>query len=115
MSPKSSTDNMSDQQKDIEQNKVMAVIAYLWIFCLIPLVAKKDSPYAQFHAKQGVVLALAWFIIWIVGIIPLLGWLVFFFGSIILLVVNLIAIIKAFNGEMWEIPYLHQYVKLLNL
>ncbi len=43
-------------QKDVEENKIMAVIAYFGILCLIPLLAKKDSPYAQFHAKQGLVL-----------------------------------------------------------
>ena len=104
-----------NHQQDIEDNRALAVIGYLWIFCLIPLLAKKSSPYAQFHAKQGVILALAWFFLWVIGIVPLLGWLIFFFGSIALMVVNLIAIIKAWHGEEWEIPHLYQYVKVLNL
>jgi uncharacterized membrane protein len=103
------------RERDVEDNRILAVIAYLWIFCLIPLLARRDSPYAQFHAKQGVVLAIAWFLVWVVGIIPLLGWLAFFFGSLVLVVVNLMAIIKAYSGEEWKIPYLHQYVKVLNL
>ena len=107
------SENSSD--RDVQNNRVISVIAYLWIFCVIPLVARKSSPYAQFHAKQGVVLALAWFAVWIIGVIPILGWLVFFFGSLILLVVNLIAIIKAWHGERWKIPYLYDYVKVLNL
>ena len=101
--------------KDVRNNRALAGLAYFWIFALVPLLIKKDSPYAQFHAKQGVVLALAWFLVWVVGIIPILGWLIFFFGSIILLVVNLMAIIKAWNGEEWKIPYLYDYVKVLNL
>lgn len=104
----------NNHEKDVEANRVLAIIAYLWIFCIIPLM-KKDSPYAQFHAKQGVVLALTWFLLWAIGIVPLLGWLIFIIGSPILMVVNLIAIIKAYSGEEWEIPYLYQYVKLLNL
>ena len=102
-------------EHDVDMNRALAVVAYLWIFCLVPLVAKKSSPYAQFHAKQGVVLALAWFFLWIIGIIPLLGWLIFFFGSIVLMVVNLLAIIKAWHGEEWRIPYLYDYVAKLNL
>ena len=65
--------------------------------------------------RQGIVLAIAWFLVWVIGIIPILGWLIFFFGSIILLVVNLMAIVKAWHGEEWKIPYLHDYVKVLNL
>lgn len=38
---------------DINQNKVMAVLSYFGILVLIPLLAKKDSKYAQYHAKQG--------------------------------------------------------------
>src|SRR3989338_2159022 len=78
------------REQDVERNHVLAAVAYLWIFCLVPLLTKKDSPYAQFHAKQGVVLALAWFALWVVGIFPILGWLVFFFGSIVLVIVNLL-------------------------
>ncbi|OGL87386.1 hypothetical protein A3I40_03790 [Candidatus Uhrbacteria bacterium RIFCSPLOWO2_02_FULL_48_12] len=93
----------------------MAVICYFWIFAFLPFLLKKDSPYVLFHAKQGIVLAIAWFLVWVIGIIPILGWLIFFFGSIILLVVNLMAIVKAWHGEEWKIPYLHDYVKVLNL
>src|SRR3989344_2351562 len=107
--------NQISRAEDIKSNRALAVIAYFWIFAIVPLLIRKNSPYAQFHAKQGVVLALAWFLVWVVGIIPILGWLIFFFGSIILLVVNLMAIIKAWNGERWKIPYLYDYVKVLNL
>ena len=37
--------------KDIEKNKIMAVLAY--IIFLIPLLAAKDSPFAKFHTNQG--------------------------------------------------------------
>jgi uncharacterized membrane protein len=39
---------------DIEQNKVMAILAY--IIFLIPLLVSKDSPYARYHTNQGLVL-----------------------------------------------------------
>jgi len=103
------------KQQDIEKNKALAIVSYLWILCIIPYVVKSNSEYVMFHAKQGIVLTIAWFILWIVGIVPLLGWLIFFFGSILLFVVNIVAIIKAWQGEEWKIPYLHQYVAKLNL
>ena len=100
---------------DAMDNRALGALAYFWIFCVIPLVAKKDSPFAQFHAKQGVVLAFAWFVLWMINIIPLLGTHVFIIGIIPLTAVNIMAIVKAWNGEKWEIPYLFHYVKMLNL
>ena len=46
----------SGSSKDVEENKAMAAIGYLGILFLIPLLANKDSPFAQYHAKQGMVL-----------------------------------------------------------
>jgi len=45
--------------EDIDKNKVMAVLSYIGLLVLIPIFAAKDSPYARFHANQGLVLLLA--------------------------------------------------------
>lgn len=100
---------MNFDKKDIDENKLIAALSYLGLLCLIPLLAKKDSKFAQEHGKQGLVLLIAWMVIWVVGIIPILGWIVGFIGSIVLLIVNLIALVKALMGEFWEIPVLGQY------
>lgn len=38
---------------DIQQNSGISVLSYFGILFLIPYLAKKDSKFAQFHAKQG--------------------------------------------------------------
>lgn len=43
---------------DVQNNKVMAVLAYIGILVLIPLFAAKESKYARFHTKQGLTLAI---------------------------------------------------------
>ncbi|MFA7286086.1 MAG: DUF4870 domain-containing protein [Patescibacteria group bacterium] len=98
-----------------QADRVLAVLSYLWIFFVVPLVLRPESAFIQFHAKQGIVVALAWFMLWVIGIVPLLGWLLFPVGSLLLLAVNVLAIVKAWQGEMWRIPYLHQYVARLGL
>ena len=40
-------------KKEIENGKVMAILAYLGILCLIPYFAEKDNKYVRFHAIQG--------------------------------------------------------------
>lgn len=39
--------------EDIAKNKVLCAIGYIPILFLIPLFACKDSPFARFHANQG--------------------------------------------------------------
>lgn len=68
-------------QADIEKNKVMAILAY--IFFLIPLLVAKDSKFAKYHTNQGLILFLFGFggsiALFIVNIIlmfiPVIGWL----------------------------------------
>jgi uncharacterized membrane protein len=51
--------DFTPEQADIQQNKAMAVIAYIGILVLIPILAAKDSRFARYHANQGLVLLLA--------------------------------------------------------
>jgi uncharacterized membrane protein len=96
---------------DVEANKTVAVLSYLSVLCLVPLLAKKDSKFCQFHAKQGLTLfiieIIATFIIWV----PFIGWLL----GLGLLVVCVMAIVRALNGEWWEIPYIYDWSKKFNL
>ena len=53
-------DNTSEfEQEDINQNKVMAVLAYIGILVLVPLLAAPNSKYARYHANQGLLLFIA--------------------------------------------------------
>lgn len=42
-------------EEDVKTNKVFGILAYFGILFLVPLLAAKDSPYARFHANQGLV------------------------------------------------------------
>lgn len=91
-----------------EQDKIMLVLSYLGILALIPLLTVKDSPYVQWHAKNGLVLGVGGGIAvsvigTILGFIPFLG----IIGCLLwpaFLAVNIIAIVKALRGERWRIP-----------
>ena len=45
--------------QDINDNKVMAILAYLSWLVIIPLLAAPKSKFARFHTNQGLVLAIA--------------------------------------------------------
>ncbi len=40
-------------EKDINDNKGIAILSYFGPLVLVPLLARKDSKYARFHANQG--------------------------------------------------------------
>lgn len=108
-------ENMPQNTKDIDENKLLAAIGYLGILCLVPLLGKKDSAFCQFHGKQGLVIFIVWLVFWACNIVPILGWTVFFFGSIGLLVLIIMGVVHALNGEEWEVPLLGKYAKQIKL
>lgn len=94
---------------------IFLVLSYLGIFCLIPLLAKKDDPEVQWHAKNGLALFLAeliWIAIRIALIfvrVPFLGcgmWAVSCAVWIGFLVLSIMGIVKAVNGQRFRIPVL---------
>ena len=67
---------MRASEEELEQGRFFAVIAYLSVLSLVPIVFKKSNKFAVFHGKQGLIL-----FIWEVGalvvsIIPLFGKLI---------------------------------------
>ncbi len=100
---------------DIQENKVIAALSYLGILVLVPLLAKKDSPFCQFHAKQGLVLLISWVIIGFVAVIPILGWIVSIFGSLFLFVLFILGIVNALGGQAKELPIIGQFGEKFNL
>ena len=84
------------------------------------ILEKKDS-FVRFYAMQSIIFGCAWFLFNIVsavvhavfGAIPGIGGILVFFWAIIaalvhlaFLVVMIIAIVKAFTGVRWDIPYI---------
>jgi uncharacterized membrane protein len=95
-------------REDIEENKLNAVLSYLGILIIVPLVSEdaKKSPYAKFHLNQGLVLLIASVAISMIWVVPILGWILGFFGGIVLFVLWLMGIISALQGEMKRVPLL---------
>jgi len=103
------TKDTTDQfdKDDIEKNKVMGLLAYILFF--IPLLAAKSSPFARYHANQGLVLFLAAILSSVILIIPILGWIIAPILSIVITVLAVIGIINALNGKAKELPIIGKF------
>jgi len=101
---------------DAEKNKIFGILAYLWLLCLVPIFAAKDSPFAKYHANQGLVLFLVEVVLWIaLTILSGVAWAAFpssimsffallqliYLGPLVLLVIG---IINAAQGKCVPLP-----------
>jgi uncharacterized membrane protein len=104
-----------------DNRTVMIVLAYLGLLALIPLLVEKDDSEVQWHAKHGLVLVAAEFIVmialWVLimvitaisgGLGCILGllWPLFVLA---ILVVHVLCIVKGLNGQRFLIPGLSDF------
>ena len=99
----------SSKEADVTMNKGTAVLSYIWILCLVPLLGKRESEFAQFHAKQGLVIFVAEVVVFIVSIIPVLGLLLGMFGFIVFTVFSVWGIIEAWQGRIKRLPWVADF------
>ena len=84
------------------QEKLWSMVAYASFFCILPLVLFRQSSFAQFHGRQGMVLTI--FSLPAGFIFSLLGrWGTGLF-SLAYFALCVAAGYKALQGEKWEIP-----------
>ncbi|MBN2558249.1 MAG: hypothetical protein JXB33_05805 [Clostridia bacterium] len=90
---------------DSSNNKVMAVLCYLWILWIVPLLTEhKNDPFVKFHINQGIILTIFSVIVGIIGYIPVIGGVVSWVGGIALFVLAIIGIINAVNMQQKPLP-----------
>ncbi len=97
---------------------IMIVLSYLWLLALIPLLTEKEDEEIQWHAKHGIVLMLAGFVLLLalsfLSTIPVVGCiaaLLMMFAGLAIAVVHIVAIVKGLNGDKLIIPGVSQYVE----
>ena len=112
---------MEDVKKEvpkmqITKDNIYAILAYLWVLCLIPVLMKKNDPSVKFHAKQGLMLFVLEVALGIIGIIPFLGVLICQIGGLVCLVLSVMGILNVMKGKQWKIPYVGDWAeKMINI
>ncbi|MDD5146853.1 MAG: DUF4870 domain-containing protein, partial [Candidatus Pacebacteria bacterium] len=74
------------------------------IFFIPLLTDAKNDPFVKYHVKQGLVLFIGWVIEMFVGVIPFLGWVIAPLLGIFLLVLFIVGIVNAINGQEKPLP-----------
>ena len=107
----------SYDEKDIDDNKIFSIFAYLGFLVLIPTLLAQNSPFAKYHANQGLVLLVAeiiaaavstvlWFIPFVGIILGLLVGLPVYLCTVVLMVIG---ILNAYGGKAKELPFIGKF------
>ena len=107
----------SDSKVDpvIGEGKFFALIGYVSVLCLVPLILKRDNKFAVFHGKQGLVLFILEVAAAIMKSIPAIGDVVFSLAFVVLGILSLIGIMKVLMNEYWEMPYVHEIAQKISI
>jgi fumarate reductase subunit D len=99
-----SEEPVSSQQ--ILEGKMFALLSYLTILCIIPLVLKRDNPFVLAHGKQGLVLFVGEVGVFVASIILpmfLIKLVYFAFG-----ILSLWGIVECLRGNFLKMPFVSE-------
>ena len=104
--------------KKQDEEKIFAFLCYLItiIGVIIVLATKKErSNFSIYHAKQGLVLFIAWIIVaflWsILGFIPIVGRIIGFVLWTLLIILWIVGIVNSLTEKMVPLPVIGQFAK----
>jgi len=112
--PNPSSKNLKNQEKQLKagfkpdevtpldgEEKMFAAVGYISFLCFLPLLTRRDSEFAQHHARQATIIFIGFVFLWMIG--GLLGSL-----WVLVFILNLVAIIGgfvlAYKGDWFKIP-----------
>lgn len=73
---------------------------------------RKDDDLVHFHSVQSIGLCLTWLGGWLIlTFIPILGWILLPFWGLLMFVFWLVSIVKAYQGERFELPLIGAHIQ----
>ena len=107
--------NASSETSVIEEGKTIAIIAYITIIGLIIAFVmnnEKKNEFASYHIKQMLGLSLTGLALGVIGMIPILGWIINIVGVFVLFFMWIMSLMNALNLKEKPAPILgEKYVE----
>jgi uncharacterized membrane protein len=97
-----------------DSSKALAALGYIFVVIAIVMLfvdPYKDEKFVKFHAVQAIALWIVETVAWVLLVIPVLGWIAYPIVSVLLLVAAIIALVKAFQGEYYEVPGIYGFIR----
>ena len=97
---------MAKTSLDLDQN-MAGLLCYIggWITGIVFLVLEKENKFVRFHALQSLLTFLPLSVLaWLLGWIPFIGWALTGLVWILMVILWLILMFKAYRGEKYKLP-----------
>jgi uncharacterized membrane protein len=98
---------MGSTSTGLKEN-VAGLLCYVlgWISGLVFYLIEKDNKFVRFHAMQSIIVFGALFVArFILAWIPFIGWLLAFIITILALILWIVLMVKAYQGEKYKLPW----------
>lgn len=94
---------MATAKSSTSNQNLMGALAYLvgFVTGIVLLLVEKENKFVRFHAAQSTVV---FGILFILGIVPVVGWLFGVLIAPISFILWLVLMWKAYQGEMFRLP-----------
>ena len=96
-SPQTPVTVVPSNEQDIQQNKDLAALSYVWILAIVIYATRRDSAFIHFHAKQALVLFMLSIALWL---IPVVGR----YLEIIIVLLSVMGFAAAVQGQWLRLP-----------
>jgi len=104
---------MAKTSMGLEEN-IAGLLCYAlgWVTGIVFLVLEKENKFVRFHAMQSIATFLPLPVIaWVIGLIPFIGWVISPLIGILSLILWLILMFKAYQGEMYKLPIVGDFAE----
>lgn len=94
------------------EDKTVAIVAYLTLIGFIVALiihGSKKTQLGAFHLRQCLGFVISGFALGIIGVVPILGWLLVLVGMPVLFVLWIIGLIAAIQGQMKPVPLIGEH------
>ncbi len=102
-------ESIENNTTQVSEGKTIAAVAYLTLIGLIIAFVMnndKKNAFAAYHIKQSLGLALTGLALGLIGMIPILGWIINIIGIFVLLFMWIMGLVNALNGQEKPVPIL---------
>ena len=101
-----------NEDRQITEGKVFAILSYLSILCIIPLTLKKENPFVLDHGKQGLIIFVAQVAVFILSI--LFPWILKL-GMFVLGILSFVGIVHVLRGRYVKFPVISKIAEQIVL
>jgi uncharacterized membrane protein len=87
----------------------LAYVTIIPAIIFLVMAPYNTKPFVKFHAFQCIGLAICWFCLGLVWIVPILGWIIGAVGFLLLLICWIMSIVKASQGSVFKLPVISEF------